>query len=61
MKIEFKKPNVPNFIRTNIGLIDIKELEKQDLEELKIVFNNELEDNWRRRKFTSDRIKNGNE
>lgn len=52
MKVEFEPPIQPNFIKVkNVGRIDIKDLEKEDLEELKIIVCNALEDNWRRRKF----------
>jgi hypothetical protein len=49
MKIEFKRPMVPNFIRTNKGLFDISELNREELERLKIEYSNALEDNWRKR------------
>jgi hypothetical protein len=49
MKIEFKRPMVPNFIRTNKGLFDISELNREELEQLKVEYSNSLEDNWRKR------------
>lgn len=50
MKIQFERPNVPNFIKTDKGRFDIKDLNKEELEDLKIEFGYALEDNWRRRR-----------
>ena len=57
MKIIFEAGIQPNFIKTNIGRIDLRELEKDDLEEFKRITCNALEDNWRRRKHGRDRDK----
>jgi len=53
MKIKFEAPMPINFVKTNIGRCDIRELDKESLEDLKIVMCDALEDNWRRRKFGS--------
>lgn len=50
MELNFERPLVPNFIKTDKGRFDIKDLDKEELEDLKIEFGNALEDNWRRRK-----------
>lgn len=61
MKVIFEAPIQPNFIKTNIGRIDLRDLEKEDLEELKIITCNALEDNWRRRKHGCDALQKGDE
>lgn len=55
MKVIFEAKDfrVPNFLKTNIGTVDIKNLDKGELEDLKITYGYALEDNWRRRKFAS--------
>ncbi len=50
MKLDFERPSVPNFIKTKQGGFDIKDLDKEELENLKVEFGYALEDNWRRRK-----------
>ena len=51
MEIRFEAPVVPNFVKSNFGRCDLRELSKESLEELKITMCDALEDNWRRRKF----------
>ncbi len=50
MKLKFDKPMTANFIRTNVGLIPIKELSKDDLEEYIKLVTKEL-----RRKYSDNK------
>lgn len=56
MNVIFEPSIQPNFIKTNVGRIDLRDLSKEDLDELKIVQCNALEDNWRRRKHGRDAL-----
>ena len=55
MKLIFDKPLIPNFIRTNRGLFDIKVLSESELQEYISLWKLTLIDNWQKRKQEEDK------
>lgn len=50
MELKFQKPTTSNFIKTQFGVMDIKDFDKADLEKYILFYSDEIRKNWRKRR-----------
>ena len=50
MKLKFKTPSTPNYVRTDLGAIALRHMEKEDVDAFLELWNKTFRDKWDKEK-----------